>query len=258
MDSLRISLIVIGVVILLALYLWSRAGQHRSKKSVLTREEPQFDAVQNSEKNDDWEVIPIKPKEPLKPKEPQIDNPDPIQNTGTVSAVKQQQAHVAEPQSKPSDEVPVALSTPQADSESSDQVDVPAVIALHIVANDGEFVGSDLVKAANLAGMRYGEMGIFHFQGVSKGDVTFSMANMLEPGTFDMENLDGFSSPGVLLFMESEFQKELEKSLDSMARVAQRICEVLNGQLCDERRRPFKVEQLDAWKEHLLGTQPQL
>lgn len=248
MDSLRISLIIIGVVILLVLYLWSRAGQKRSSNRPATREAPQFDVQQNTAQRDGVDDLPVESSDVLTAS---LESTPEIVDPGLQSTKGD-----AESPDKPSDIV--AESTPQSGTKVSDKEAIPAVIALHIVAKDGEFHGSDLVKAANLAGMRYGEMGIFHFQGVTKGNVTFSMANMLEPGTFDMDNLDGFSSPGVLLFMESEFQKELEKSLGNMARVAERLCNVLDGQLCDEKRRPFEVAQLDAWKEHLLGTQPQL
>ncbi len=273
MDSLRVSLIVIGVVILLLLYLGSRFMQGRKgKQRQIEREEPHFQVPQQAA--DDWEVVPVERNQSQQV--PVIDAP--LVKEVEAEASSQSQPIPSEP--KMVEPSPVVIEVPPAESSHvepalADQVapqieepaiaheekssELPAVIALHVIAKEGVFKGTDLVKAANLAGMRYGEMQIFHFQGQTKGNVTFSMANMLEPGTFDMDNLEGFSTPGVLLFMESEFQADMEKSLDSIARVAQRLTELLGGQLSDERRRPFEPAQLDAWKQHLMGCiQPQL
>ena len=83
---------------------------------------------------------------------------------------------------------------------------------------------------------------------------TFRMANMLEPGTFDLENLNGFTTPGVLIFMESEQQDDLTSSVNSMLKVARSICERLDGQLCDGRRQPMNSKQLERWKTDLLSS----
>ncbi len=265
MDSLRISLIVIGAVIILGLYLWSRIVQkkrHAAQQPV--RETPHFE----SNDVDDWDVIPLnndKSKEPTVTDDTVVETkvniePVALPVTSATTAAVDSPAILDEvtPQKSPimaSEPIIINSNKPE---NMLDHSDVPAVIALHIISKNEGFLGSDLVKAANLAMMRFGEMGIFHFQGSTKGDITFSMANMLEPGTFDMDNLGAFTTQGVLLFMESEFQKDLSHSLDSMARVVKSICEQIDGQVCDDQRKPFEVIQLDAWKEHILLPLSQL
>ncbi|VAW89308.1 Cell division protein ZipA [hydrothermal vent metagenome] len=255
MDSLRISLIVIGIIILLALFFGSKLIPKKRDSQQPGRKIPSLDEQtppDQSDQSDEWEVIP------LKSSDQSSSTPAPAEVADATPVVTDDLK--AESVLENSVEVTTAESAPASEPSESNEKPattpvMPTVIALHIVAKEGEFVGAELVKAANLAAMRYGEMGIFHFLGATSGAVTFSMANMLEPGTFDLENLNGFTTPGVLLFMESEQQDELATSLGSMVKVAQSICEQLDGQLCDDHRRPMDIKHLTTWKADHLGSQ---
>ncbi|MEO5558413.1 MAG: cell division protein ZipA, partial [Dokdonella sp.] len=81
---------------------------------------------------------------------------------------------------------------------------IERIVTLFVAARAGEsMVGSDVVVAAEKAGMQFGDMGIFHRPVLGKvveGPV-FSMANMVKPGSFDMSQLDSVRTPGVTLFM---------------------------------------------------------
>ncbi len=233
MDSLRISLIIIGIIILLALYFGSQFLSKKRQLKQQPRQAPLFDETAAG----DQKSIP----------DAEISDVPILAERETACEPKEAEVEVVQAETPPTDDT--AAPTPAAAQST-----IPAVIALHIVAKQDDFVGADLVKAANLAAMRYGEMEIFHFLGATQGAITFSMANMLEPGTFDLDNLNGFTTPGVLLFMESDLQDDLTASLNSMAKVAKNICERLDAQLCDERRRPFDIQQLDAWKADLLNN----
>lgn len=255
MDSLRVSLIIIGAIILLLLYLGSRFIQGRKNKAEPTsRSEPSFDEQQQTIENPPYQEPPeLKDSVANEVHQPAVKSPDaPVLDPSGLKA--EIEPELANP--SPAEPQDVKTTQPE-EQESASEVPAttyPEVIALHVVSGDELFLGTDLVKAANLAAMRFGEMEIFHFQGVTKGDITFSMANMLEPGTFDMDQLESFSTPGVLLFMESRYQADLATSLESMERVARRLCEVLNGQLLDEHRQPMSIHKLEQWKSQLLGN----
>ena len=266
MDSLRISLIIIGVVILLALFFGSKFISKRRGSQQSSRKIPAFNEQSpqdQPDQSDEWEVIPLKssdqsPSTPAPAPAKVVDATPAVANEREAETVTESRVEVAAAESAPADKFDEfdKSAEPHASNEQPTATPaVPAVVALHIVAKEGEFVGAELVKAANLAAMRYGEMDIFHFLGATSGAVTFRMANMLEPGTFDLENLNGFTTPGVLLFMESEQQDELATSLESMVKVARSICDQLDGQLCDDHRRPMEIKQLTTWKAELLGSQ---
>jgi len=81
---------------------------------------------------------------------------------------------------------------------------IERIVTLFVATRSGEMLaGSDVVVAAEKAGLQFGDMGIFHRMAsgkASEGPV-FSMANMVKPGSFDMSKLDALETPGVTLFM---------------------------------------------------------
>src|SRR5882724_10577470 len=70
---------------------------------------------------------------------------------------------------------------------------IERIVTLFVAARAGELMhGSNLVVAAEKAGLTFGDMGIFHRLVSGKTEVgpIFSMANMVKPGSFDMRHID--------------------------------------------------------------------
>jgi len=79
-----------------------------------------------------------------------------------------------------------------------------SVLVVHLVADKGTTVdGGQLLDAVLEAGLRYGGMKIFHrhLNEDGSGPVLFSMANLVNPGTFDLNTIKSITTPGVTLFM---------------------------------------------------------
>ena len=76
---------------------------------------------------------------------------------------------------------------------------IERIVTLFVAARTGEMLaGSDVVVAAEKAGLQFGDMGIFHRLASGKADEgpVFSMANMVKPGSFDMSKLDALRDAG--------------------------------------------------------------
>ena len=122
------------------------------------------------------------------------------------------------------------------------------------MAHKGEmFKGSDLLDIVLQCGMRYGNMDIFHRHSDTKGEgaLLFSMANMVKPGTFDLDAIDEFETPGVSLFMTLPINADSMQSFDLMADTARAIAETLNGELKDEQRSVMTRQTLDHCRERI-------
>ena len=62
--------------------------------------------------------------------------------------------------------------------------------------------GSQLLPAVNMLGFKYSEEGFFNRHlDPGTGPVLFRLVNMYNPGTFDIDNMEQFSTAGVSLFM---------------------------------------------------------
>jgi len=79
------------------------------------------------------------------------------------------------------------------------------ILVINIESPETPIPGNDLVNAVTDAGMRYGDMQIFHHYGLgqrAEGTPVFSLANLYEPGTFDIQRMDMFSTRGVAMFLQ--------------------------------------------------------
>ena len=117
-------------------------------------------------------------------------------------------------------------------------VPIERIVTLFVTARDGAmFAGSDLVVAAEKAGLEFGDRGIFHRMAAGKPDAgpIFSMANMLKPGNFDMARIESLDTQGLTLFMALPGPLSALDAWDAMLPTAQRLAELLDANLLDEK-----------------------
>lgn len=110
---------------------------------------------------------------------------------------------------------------------------------MHVLARDNAgFKGTDLMQILLGCDMRYGRMNIFHrYEDGSTEEIQFSVANLVEPGTFDLDALHHFTTPGVSFFMTLPGPEKPLQAFDYMAATAQEIARHLDGEILDERKR---------------------
>ena len=143
------------------------------------------------------------------------------------------------------DEAPVAAA-PQSEPEE--------VLIINIMAHKGDvFSGNELLDIVIKCGLRYGSMDIFHRYSDTKGEgaLLFSMANMVKPGTFDLDAMDEFTTPGVSLFMTLPIDADSMQSFDLMAETAQAISQTLGGELKDEQRSVMTRQTLEHCRQRI-------
>jgi len=136
------------------------------------------------------------------------------------------------------------------------QLPVERIVTLFVVAREGgSFNGPDLVVAAEKAGLEFGDMGIYHrlVDGKRELGPIFSVANMLKPGNFDLSRLDGLQTPGVSFFMTLPAPLPALDAWDAMLPTAQRLAELLDGQVLDEERNALGRQRIAHIRDQLRG-----
>jgi cell division protein ZipA len=116
---------------------------------------------------------------------------------------------------------------------------IDRIVTLFVTARAGTaFSGPHLIVAAEKAGLTFGDMGIFHrlLPGKPNAGPVFSMANMIKPGSFDMRQIDALQTPGVSFFMTLPGPLPALDAWDAMLPTAQRLAELLDGNVLDEER----------------------
>ena len=117
--------------------------------------------------------------------------------------------------------------------------DFDKIVSVYLVARAGQSIaGSDLVVAAEKAGLVYGHMNIFHRmvdQHPELGPI-FSVANLVKPGWFDLRQIKDLQTPGVNFFITLPGPLSALDAWDTLLPTAQRMAELLDAVLLDEQR----------------------
>ncbi|MDN7123906.1 cell division protein ZipA [Pseudidiomarina sp. 1APP75-32.1] len=113
------------------------------------------------------------------------------------------------------------------------------VIALHVM---GHITGPVLLQQMTELGFKYGEFDIFHrhVDTAGQGPVLFSLANMFNPGTFDIDAMEQFETKGVALFLALPIKSNSTKAFTMMQNAAEKLAAAVDGgQVLDENRNPL-------------------
>lgn len=240
-DTLRLILLGLGVVLILGIYLWerrrsSKSGARSRPRAQETPPEPSLEpgaagqdartAAQLTAEEEFADLPPLHVEHPdLKPTEKK-DKP----RKGPFGWGKRSEEPPA-PRAAPE--------APQTTEEHYRQVGsgVPhLILMINVAAKQGRFPGVAIAAAAARVSLEQGAMNIYHRYeqpGVPRR-VLFSMANMLEPGTFPFDDLRDFSTPGLSLFAQLPGPRDGQHIYDTMLSVARSLADALGGELRDE------------------------
>ena len=166
-------------------------------------------------------------------------------------------APVVAPAPAPAPATPSPRVPPRSDlGKRPSQMPVERIVSLFVMAREGQaFNGADLIVAAEKAGLEYGDMGIYHrlVDGRREAGPIFSVANMLKPGSFDLTRLDVLRTPGLSFFMTLPGPITALDAWDTMLPTAQRLAELLDGQVLDEERNALGRQRIAHIRDELRG-----
>ena len=156
--------------------------------------------------------------------------------------------------------------TSNADSEDDsqaldDDADTAAaeqkIVTLRVLARDkGAFAGDELVLNLRGIGMRHGQFGIFHrHEGTDESGVVFSIASLVEPGSFDLENIKEQQIPGISVFMVLPGPIDGAEAFDLMIEAARTLSQSLNAELLDESGSTLSIQRERYLREEIIQYQ---
>jgi len=146
---------------------------------------------------------------------------------------------------------------PLNDPESMSSIKEPTdIFVFNVVARDDfKLGGHELLQFFLTSGFRYGNMNIFHRHENSDGtgEVLFSIANMMAPGTFDLDSMEQFQSKGISFFLTAPNPKvDIKKAFDLMLRAVIQIAEEFNCDVLNEERGILTEAQFIEYRSRLL------
>lgn len=232
MDTLRVILIIFGILLVAGIYLADRFKRDQSKKMMHHRDGIDLDMLSAAGESFSTaeESFPVEWSG----------------NETSISARRHQPLADDQLNDLKGLNGANAETDATAPSRPSDQGSLPeTVIVLTVMAReDKRFSGPLLLRVLQEAGLAHGGKGLFHYHPPGINEPLFSVANILEPGRFELSEIATLQTPGLALFMRLPAAVDGEQALQILLRKSRQIAAQLSGSLCDEQRRRLDEERL--------------
>ncbi|GAB3395851.1 cell division protein ZipA [Azotobacter armeniacus] len=140
-------------------------------------------------------------------------------------------------------------------SEPREPLPVEEVLVINVVSREGAgFKGPALLQSILESGLRFGEMDIFHRHEslAGNGEVLFSMANGVKPGTFDLDDIDHFTTRAVSFFLGLPGPRHPKQAFDIMVAAARKLAQELSGELKDDQRSVMTAQTIEHYRQRIV------
>jgi cell division protein ZipA len=136
------------------------------------------------------------------------------------------------------------------------------IVQINIVARAGLFSGEQILAAMEQVEMQAGEHNIFHRRDNrgrgGKPKVLFSLASMVEPGSFPLKKMKDFTTPGLTLFTQLPGPRDGLLVYSDMLYVAERLARLLDARLKDEQRSTLTKQTIEHTRERIAEHKRQI
>lgn len=250
MTELRWILLVAGVVLILGIYLWGRRERGREAGPELARP-PRYESPSPPPQAESGRIEPqvtfgsvVTPRE-MVPVIRLDDEPAPTQAQSSGRREPTLGPDVADEAAPAVQAEPSPAARPTRQSQKIFSVRVSAPLPTR-------FDGAKLLEALTSESMTHGRYSIFHRLDPS-GRPIFSVASVVEPGTFDPRSMPGAAFPGIAFFTVIPGPVKAQDAFDSMLLCADAIAKRLDGHLQDDRGVRLTLPRVAQMREELLA-----
>jgi cell division protein ZipA len=141
--------------------------------------------------------------------------------------------------------------SPQVD-ERTPPTSPDELIILGVLAKSGSvFKGVELVDALRGQGLKFGNMSIFHRIDSTTDQQLFSVANALEPGTFDLADMQALETPGITFFLQLPVPGDAFETLEDMLLSARTVAAALGGDVKDDQMNTLTGQTVEHMRQRL-------
>ncbi|MEM7467862.1 MAG: cell division protein ZipA [Pseudomonadota bacterium] len=268
--ALRLGLLLVGAVVVGLIYLFgTRRARNRRRFRTNARVETinsadMIGAQQSAQEKSEIFSVADAPVEPeVLPDESSLKLGDdsarisaesaPVEDLPLVEKNPNPRRRKNRSEARDTSQIEMHFDDASANSDGINEEEHPQLITLYVLPpGEHAFVGESIVQGLNSVGLHYGDMDIFHHHGAGRlqtKEPLFSVANMLEPGTFDMQQIDRFTTPGLVFFLQLPTSLDGAVSFELFLNTAQRLTETLDGTLYANPRTPLDSTLIEEMRK---------
>ena len=141
-------------------------------------------------------------------------------------------------------------------SSSPAYIEPGKVIAIRLMSRDKRgFAADGLLLALRELGLRHGQFGIFHRMNENEGEesrIVFSVASLVEPGSFDLTKVKTERYPGVSIFLGLPGACDGVVAFDDMLDLARELARRFEGDLLDELGGTLSIQRERYMREEVI------
>ena len=163
---------------------------------------------------------------------------------------------VPELQAKSAKQYEPKAERPQATLSSDEQ---RKIISIRLLPRTGQLLaGKQLAQGLRAAGLQYGKFDIFHrIDPLRPSHALFSVASLVEPGSFDLNRVEKSEYPGISFFIVLPGPGDMLAAFDEMLSAARSLAQSLGANLFDERGSTLSLQRARYMREELVQFQHQ-
>jgi len=258
---MRIILILIGLIVLAAIYWMGRRDERRAQEKKAARQqkvatidddEPDIYQPASESQSESWDYDRFYMSETdheilFKSPVNRETRADSSAGSGYFSAATSTEESVF-----------VSAEEPQQAIELPTGIE-PLLINLAVMApQDMTFDPNFLKQTLDDSGLSYGELNIYHYYRRPKSELEpnrgqrlFSIANMVEPGYFDPLNINTYRSPGLVLFLQLPGPIDGVLAFEKMHQMGEMLAKRLSGILCDDKHNKITPQSITHIKDEI-------
>lgn len=126
-----------------------------------------------------------------------------------------------------------------------------AVVIWVTAPQDATLEGAGLLTALTTSGLQYGDDGLFRKYDQHSEEELFTVANGIEPGTFDLANLDELQTPGIVLLLRLQRADHAVEAFQEMLDAAQELASALGAELKDEHMSDLSAQVIEHCRQRI-------
>ena len=174
---------------------------------------------------------------------------DEIQQDSVMSSSKEEIISSRSP-----DELPQKTVGLGSDQEKLLLAEDTEILALNVISKqDNCFSGDEVLRVLLEHDLRFGDMQFFHRheEATGRGSILFSVADMMKPGIFDIDNMSALQTRGLVFFLTLPGPIHMLAAFEMMLETATSVAEHLKGDLRDESRSVLTQQALDYHRQKI-------
>ncbi len=143
----------------------------------------------------------------------------------------------------------------QEDNQTQEVKRKDEVLVINVVApEDRPFSGDQLLQFFRQYGLRFGDMNIFHRheQEDGTGKILFSVANGVEPGTFNLRTMDNSVTPALSFFLGLPGPENPKQAFRTMVEAVHYLEQNMGACLKDEHHSVLTTQTLTHYQERII------